>query len=145
MNSPDEAGNVPSELSASSWDRDSALAEILRLGGAGIPLHAVDWDRLHRSIIVRAHEARGERQRQSWWEIAAQSRRLAVAASLAALLTAAALLHDGPLESQPGPPLALSSESLALAHLAQAIREDEGFTALVRAAGGDLYAHWKEP
>jgi hypothetical protein len=70
-----------------------------------------------------------------------QRKSLALAASLAALVTAGLLSRspDTSAETTPMP------ESVALAHLVRFAPEEVAFTALVRAAGGDLYADWKEP
>ncbi len=126
--------------------RDEALAEALRLGGAAVRLDGVDWEGLRQTITSRARAERYPTPRFLWWEVAAQRRRLAVAASLGALLSAALLSRDRPADTPTkGTELVLPSESVALAHLVHVIQVEEGFTALIRASGGDLFAGWREP
>ena len=71
--------------------RDELLARLLRVADQP-PLGAdVSWERLHDAIARSAGLTSGALPGE-WWDVLVQWRRLAVAASVAAMLAAAALL-----------------------------------------------------
>lgn len=126
--------------------RDAALARLLRAAdGAGES--GVDWEGLRAAILRGAAGAgRGLASDGSgqWWDVVLEWRRVAVAASVAAMLAAGALLWRTGAGAD-GPALAADTapESVALARLVAAYPDDSVLTSLLATAGDDALTNWE--
>jgi hypothetical protein len=123
--------------------RDDTLARLLRAADEPAPGSDVDWERLH-GIILRGAGLRGGASPGSreWWDVLVQWRRLAVAASVAALLAAAALLWGaGTGDTE----LALTDaapESAALARVVAAYPDEAVLTSMLEDGRNDEFTSW---
>jgi hypothetical protein len=119
---------------------DTALARLLRRGGASVPSAAVDWERLCQEIMRRAAvEDAGSR---NWWELVVQWGGVAAAASVAAMLLSGFLLWrviSGPLEREV---MGITPESIAIARAASAYPDETAFASLVRTEHSDEFTTW---
>ncbi len=123
--------------------RDDALARLLRAADEPAPSAGVDWERLHTAIVRRAglRPGTGSGPRE-WWDVVVQWRRLAAAASVAAILTAAALIWRA---ESTGSELALTDaapESVALARVVAAYPDDAVLTSMLDAGRNDEFTSW---
>jgi hypothetical protein len=117
--------------------RDAALGRLLRRTDQLAPAE-VDWEGLHAAVMraATASATRGAAQRQ-WWDVLVQWRRLAAAASVAAMLAAGALVwrgESGPPELEVGD---AAPESVALARVVAAYPDDDVLTSLLQTARND--------
>ena len=127
--------------------RDAALGRLLRGADDLAPAEAqVDWQGLQESVMgaAMASSSRApvapERQ---WWDVLVQWRRLAAAASVAAMLAAGALVwraESGASELDLGN---AAPESVALARVVAAYPDDEVLTSLLQTARNDDLASWE--
>jgi hypothetical protein len=124
------------------WDRDplrdEGLARILRAGNAAVPQDTVDWERLCRNVMRGAANSAA----LNWWEFVAQWGRVAVAASLAAMILSGFLLWQM-IAGPPEPELATAApESIAVARVASAYPDETTFASLVRTEHHDEFTTW---
>ncbi len=123
--------------------RDDTLARLLRAADRADA--GTDWERLHAAImrgVVSAAASSGRRTRE-WWDVLVQWGRVAVAASLAAMLAAGALLWRA--DGDPSE-LALTEdaapESVAIARVVAAYPDDAVLTSLLQTARDDEFTSW---
>jgi hypothetical protein len=123
--------------------RDEALARLLRAADETPPDAAVDWDRLHATILRRAAlRPNGRGAPREWWDVVVEWRRLAVAASVAAILAAAALLWRGE-SADSEPSLAdAAPESVALTRVVAAYSDEAVLTSMLEADRNDEFTSW---
>jgi len=124
------------------WDedppRDEALARLLRAGDAAVPYRTVNWARLSTEVMRRARAAvpGGD-----WWECIAGWGRIAVAASVAAILLSGLMLWR--ISSMPaGEAVGTAPESVAIARVATAYPVETAFASLVRTEHHDEFTTW---
>jgi hypothetical protein len=127
--------------------RDDTLARLLRQADGTPPDTDVDWERLH-AAVMRGAVSRGglaAAPPREWWDVVVQWRRVAVAASVAAMLGAGAVLWStglGSSELASGDEAA--PESLALARVVADYPDDAVFTSLIQTARNDDFTSWGE-
>jgi hypothetical protein len=117
--------------------RDDALARLLRAADDPATGSDVDWERLRAAIVRGAAPAPRE-----WWDVVVHWRRLASAASVAAILAAAALLWGA---DSAGSELSLSEaapESVALARVVAAYPDEAVLTSMLEAGRNDEFTSW---
>jgi hypothetical protein len=125
--------------------RDDTLARLLRQADGPPPGADVDWERLH-AAVMRGAVSPGKiaaAPPREWWDVVAQWRRVAVAASVAAMLGAGASLWstglDSPeLESEDD----VAPESVALTRVVADYPDDAVFTSLIQTARIDEFTSW---
>lgn len=126
------------------WDkdpeRDEALGRILRAGDTAVPHLHVNWDRL-RLEIMRRVGGQGSRP-GDWWEFIAQWGRVAVAASVAAMLFSSILLWRAISASPVPEAMAIAAESVAIARAATAYPDEPAFASLVETEHHDEFTTW---
>jgi len=136
-------------MSDSRWSfnddppRDEALARLLRAGTPPVPEHEVAWDELHGAILRAARVAPGARQ---WWDVVLEWRRVAIAASVAAMLATGALLWQAGGSTDDEVALAADAappESVALARVVAAYPDDAVLTSLLQTAREDELTDWE--
>jgi hypothetical protein len=119
--------------------RDEALARVLRAADDPAPGTDVDWERLHARILRRPPP--GATAPREWWDVVVQWRRVAAAASVAALAAGVLLWRA----DSAGPELALSEaapESMALARVVAAYPDEAVLTSMLQANGNDEFTSW---
>lgn len=119
--------------------RDEALARLLRAAAEPAPGADVDWERLHGRILRGTGAAQAPRE---WWDVVVQWRRLALAASAAAILAAAALLWR---TDSTGSELSLTDaapESAALARVVAAYPDEAVLTSMLEDGRNDEFTSW---
>ena len=124
--------------------RDEALGRLLRSADGPTP-NDMDWERLHAAIIRAAGVSPGVAPAGSsreWWGVLVQWRRLAAAASVAAMLAAGALEWRGESSTQTLALRDAAPESVALARVVAAYPDDDVLNSLIQAAGSDEIASW---
>jgi hypothetical protein len=117
--------------------RDDALARLLRAADEPVPGSDVDWEGLRAAIVRGTAPASRE-----WWDVVVQWRRLATAASVAAILAAAALLWRA---DSAGSELSLTEappESVALARGVAAYPDEAVLTSMLEAGRNDEFTSW---
>jgi hypothetical protein len=123
--------------------RDDALARLLRAADVAAPGADVDWERLHGAIARRVGLRPGmPSTSREWWDVVVQWRRLAVAASVAAMLGAAALLWRA---DSSGSELTLTDaapESAALARVVAAYPDEAVLTSMLEDGRNDEFTSW---
>ena len=135
-------------MSDSRWSfnddppRDEALARLLRAGTPPVPEHEVAWDELHGAILRAARAAPGARQ---WWDVVLEWRRVAIVASVAAMLAAGALLWQagGSTDEEVALAADAAPESVALARVVAAYPDDAVLTSLLQTAREDELTDWE--
>jgi len=135
-------------MSDSRWSfnddppRDEALARLLRAGTPPVPEDEVAWDELHGAILRAARAAPGARQ---WWDVVLEWRRVAIAASVAAMLAAGALLWQagGSTDEEVALAADAAPESVALARVVAAYPDDAVLTSLLQTAREDELTDWE--
>jgi hypothetical protein len=124
--------------------RDEALGRLLRSAGGPTP-NDTDWERLLAAIMRKAEVsvsvAPGVAPRE-WWGVLVQWRRIAVAASVAAMLAAGALEWRGESSTQTLEPRDDAPESVALARVVAAYPDDDVLSSLIQTTGNDELASW---
>lgn len=123
--------------------RDEALARLLGAADQSPPGSDVDWERLRSAVVREAGLRWGPASTpREWWDVLVQWRRLATAASIAALLAAAALLwRADPSDAE----LALTDaapESAALARVVAAYPDDAVLTSMLEQSRTDEFTSW---
>jgi hypothetical protein len=122
--------------------RDDALARLLAAADQPPPGADVDWERL-RSTIVRRADLRGPVSApREWWDVGVQWRRLAAAASIAALLAAAALLWQTEASDAELALTDAAPESAALARVVAAYPDDAVLTSMLEQGRTDEFTSW---
>jgi hypothetical protein len=124
--------------------RDEALARVLRAAEGTAPGDEAEWERLRAAIMMSAASAgRPAAPAREWLDVVVQWRRVAVAASVAAILTAGALVwgSDAAL-----PEVAIGDdtapESVAVARVVAAYPDDAVFGSLLQTARTDDLTSW---
>jgi hypothetical protein len=125
--------------------RDDTLARLLRQADGPTPGADVDWERLHAAVMRGAVSPGGiiAVPPRDWWDVVAQWRRVAVAASVAAMLGAGASLWStglGSSELASGDDAA--PESVALARVVADYPDDAVFTSMIQTARNDEFTTW---
>ena len=134
--------NDPSRWLGGDPPPDDMLARLLRAADAPAAGADVDWERLRTAIMRRAdvRPARGLAARE-WWDVVVQWRRLALAASVAAIISAAALLWRDPTAAE----LSLTDaapESAALARVVAAYPDEAVLTSMLEDGRNDEFTSW---
>jgi hypothetical protein len=124
--------------------RDDTLARLLRQADEPPPGSDVDWERLRAAVMRGAVSPGGiAAPPREWWDVVVQWRRVAVAASVAAMLGAGASLWStgfGSSELASGDDAA--PESVALARVVADYPDDAVFTSLIQTARNDDFTSW---
>ena len=126
--------------------RDESLARLLRAADGSAPGADVDWERLHTAVMRGLGPAFAEAADagREWWDVVVRWRRVAAAASVAAMLAAGALLWQagaGPGEltlNEDDPP-----ESVALARVVAAYPDEAVLASLLQTARTDELTAWE--
>ena len=125
--------------------RDQALARLLRAADGVAPGDGVDWERL-RSAIMAAAGTGGTAARlpsREWWDVVVQWRRVAAAASVAAMLAAGALIWRSGWAAEE---LAIGDEtapeSVALARVVADYPDDAVLVSFMETARNDEFTSW---
>ena len=121
--------------------RDDTLARLLRAADQPPPGADVDWDRLHGTIARRAG-LRGAPAPREWWDVVVQWRRLAVAASVAAMLATAVLLSRSDSADTELTLTDAAPESAALARVVAAYPDDAVLTSMLEESRTDEFTSW---
>jgi hypothetical protein len=127
--------------------RDEALARLLRAADAPTG-EAVDWERLHAAIMRRATGSAGASpgvSRRQWWDVLVQWRRVAAAASVAAILAAGTLEWRGESSTGELEVADAAPESVALARVVADYPDDDVLTSLLQTARNDEFTSWGAP
>ena len=133
--------------------RDDALARGLRAAESSAPDEDVDWGRLHATIMeaakargVEASARVGKTGRTAsgeWWDVVVQWRRVAAAASVAAMLTAGALVWGiGWAAEELAIGEDMAPESVALARVVAEYPDDSVLVSFLETARNDELASW---
>jgi hypothetical protein len=125
--------------------RDDTLARLLRQADRPPPGADVDWERL-RAAVMRGAVSPDEiaaAPPRGWWDVVAEWRRVAVAASVAAMLGAGASLWSSGLgSSELASADDAAPESVALARVVDDYPDDAVFTSLIQTARNDEFTSW---
>jgi hypothetical protein len=124
--------------------RDEALGRLLRSAGGPTPSD-MDWERLHAAIMRAAKVSAGVEPGVSpreWWGVLVQWRRMAAAASVAAMLAAGVLEWRGESSIQTRELREAAPESMALARVVAAYPDEDVLSSLLQTAGNDELASW---
>jgi len=125
---------------------DDALARQLRAADGAAPGQEVDWERLRATIMRGAARAGGPAARLprgEWLDVVVRWRQVAAAASVAAMLAAAALVWRsgrGAEEFAVGDDTA--PESVALARVVAAYPDDVVLVSFLETAHNDEFTSW---
>lgn len=126
--------------------RDEALARLLRAADEPAPDVGVQWDRLQAAILRRAGlPADAGSGPRVWWDVVVQWRRLAVAASVAAILAAAALVWRADSSGSELATADAAPESVALARVVAAYPDDAVLTSMLESGRADEFTSWDVP
>ncbi len=126
--------------------RDDALARQLRAADGAAPGQDVDWERLRTAIMRGAVRAGGPAARLppgEWLDVVVRWRQVAAAASVAAMLAAAALVWRsgrGAEEFAVGDDTA--PESVALARVVASYPDDAVLVSFLETAHNDEFTSW---
>jgi len=107
--------------------------------------HGVDWERLRAGIMVSAGPAaaKGRRPSGEWWDVVVQWRRVAAAASVAAMLAAGALIwRSGWAVEELAIGEETAPESVALARVVAAYPNDAVLVSFMETARNDEFTSW---
>jgi hypothetical protein len=127
--------------------RDRALARQLRAAEDAAPLADAEWDRLRSAIMTAAGASRPDIRgaEREWWDVVAQWRRVAVAASVAAILGAGALVWgSGPAAEELAIGEGTAPESVALARVVADYPDDAVLVSFLDNARADEFTSWGE-
>lgn len=121
--------------------RDEALHRLLLAADGPGPGADVDWARLQARVMRGAGRA--------WWDIVVQWRRVAVAASVAAMLAAGALLWGADTGEEEFAELApiedVAPESVALARVVADYPDETVLASLLQTARDEELTAWSAP
>jgi hypothetical protein len=125
--------------------RDESLGRQLRAAEGAAPGHAVDWERLRTAIMAAAGPA-GTAARLppgEWWDVVVRWRRVAAAASVAAMLAAGALVWRSGWAAEE---LAIGEETapelVALARVVADYPNDAVLVSFLDTASNDEFTSW---
>ena len=127
--------------------RDEALARLLREAEGPPAETGMDWERLHAAVMRRVAPATRPvtGAPREWLDVVVQWRRVAAAASVAAILGAGALLWSGGLGSSDADvDDETAPESVALARVVADYPDDAVFTSMIQAARTDEFTGWSD-
>jgi hypothetical protein len=126
--------------------RDESLGRQLRAAEGAGPGHDVDWERLRTAIMAAAGSAAGTAARLpagEWWDVVVGWRRVAAAASVAAMLAAGALVWRSGWAAEE---LAIGEdtapESVALARVVADYPNDAVLVSFLETASNDEFTSW---
>jgi hypothetical protein len=125
--------------------RDEALARQIRVADGAVPGHDVDWERLRTAIMTGAGPTGrlARRPPSQWLDVVVQWRRVAAAASVAAMLAAGALVWQSGWAAEE---LAIGEdtapESVALARVVAAYPDDVVLVSFLETARNDELTAW---
>ena len=123
--------------------RDEALARLLRAADQPAPGADVDWERLRGAIARDAGLRSGAPSApREWWDVLVQWRRLAVAASVAAMLAAGALLWRADAGETELALTDAAPESAALARVVAAYPDEAVLTSMLADSRNDEFTSW---
>jgi hypothetical protein len=123
--------------------RDETLARLLSAADQPPPGSDVDWERLRGAIVREAGLGRAPGSTPGeWWDVLVQWRRLAVAASIAALLAATALLWRADSSDTDLALTDAAPESAALARVVAAYPDDAVLTSMLEQSRTDEFTSW---
>lgn len=126
--------------------RDEPLGRLLRAADGRGPGADVNWERLHAALMRGLAPASGpapDRGRE-WWDVVVEWRRVAAAASIAAMLAAGVLLSRSGAASSGELTLTKDDppESVALARVVAAYPDDAVLSSLLETARTDELTAW---
>ena len=122
--------------------RDEALARLLRAAAEPAPGADVDWERLHARILRgRGRDTGAAQGPREWWDVVVQWRRLALAASVAAILAAALLWRTDSTGSEFSL-IDAAPESAALARVVAAYPDEAVLTSMLEDGRNDEFTSW---
>lgn len=125
--------------------RDESLGGLLRRAEGAAPGADVNWEQLRAAVMRKVASASGAAAEagREWWQVVFQWRRLAVAASVAAMLAAGALLWKVGSGNEE---LALAGgeapESVALARVVASFPDEAVLSSLLQTARTDELIAW---
>jgi hypothetical protein len=123
--------------------RDESLGRLLRQAEGAAPGADVNWERLRAAVMRSVASGAATVAGREWWEVVFQGRRLAAAASVAAMLAAGALLWNAGSRSEE---LALAGEeapeSVALARVVASFPDEAVLSSLLQTARTDELVAW---
>lgn len=125
--------------------RDEALARQLRAADGAAPGHDVDWERLRAAIVAAAGPVGGARRPPAeWLDVVVQWRRVAAAASVAAMLAAGALeWRSGSAAAELAIGEDTAPESVALARVVADYPDDVVLGSFMDSAHNDEFTSWE--
>ena len=127
--------------------RDEALARLLRAADGAAPGDEVEWERLRNTIMLAARPVgtvSGQPPRE-WWDVVVQWRRVAVAASVAAMLAAGGLIwRSGWAVEELAIGEETAPESVALARVVAAYPNDAVLVSFMETARNDEFTSWED-
>ncbi len=123
--------------------RDEALARLLRSADGSVGTRPMDWDRLHDRIAAAAGLPAARPDAGEWWDVVARWRRVAVAASVAAILAAAAMLWQTERSDAEVSLTDAAPETAALARVVVAYPDEAVFSSMVQDGRTDALAAWE--
>jgi anti-sigma-K factor RskA len=123
--------------------RDDGLARLLSAADQP-PLGAdVDWERLHDAITREGRLGwRSPSTPREWWDVLVQWRRMAAAASIAAMLATAALLWQSDSGDSDLAITDAAPESAALARVVAAYPDEAVLTSMLDQSRTDEFTSW---
>ena len=125
--------------------RDDGLARLLRAADGPTPGAEVDWERLHAAVMRGATAQMGAGPAappREWWDVLVQWRRVAAAASVAAMLAAGALVWRAESGTEELAVADAAPESVALARVVAAYPDEDVLSSLLQATRTDELTSW---
>ena len=123
--------------------RDDGLARLLRAAEQPAPGSDVDWERLHGAIRRGAGLRSGASSApREWWDVVVQWRGFAVAASVAAMLAAAAMLWRSDSSEADLALIDSAPESAALARVVAAYPDEVVLASMLADSRNDEFTSW---
>ena len=123
--------------------RDEVLARQLRAAEGAAPGADTDWERLRSAIMAGAGGRGLLGAPREWWDVVVQWRRVAMAASVAAILGAGAMIwRGGPAAEELAIGEDTSPESVALARVVADYPDDAVLVSFLDNARADDITAW---
>lgn len=124
--------------------RDEGLARQLRAAGRAAPGDEADWERLRARVMSAATGgASGRASSGEWWDVVVRWRRVAAAASVAAMLAAGALVwRSGWASDEITIGEDAAPESVALARVVAEYPDDAVLVSFLETARADEFTSW---